>query len=123
MSRVQEALHLLASLSLADAAELAGHLQVTTDHLAIAVRLTHPANSLYRVYLTEVGEKKIQVIKLVREVTGMGLREAKYLVDAAPYKGNGTAQEVVANLTLDNANEVVKRFAEQGAVAAAVAMN
>ena len=38
----------------------------------------------FTVVLTEAGEKKIQVIKVVRELTGLGLKEAKDLVDGAP---------------------------------------
>jgi len=38
----------------------------------------------FDVVLTEVGEKKIQVIKAVREITGLGLKEAKDLVEGAP---------------------------------------
>lgn len=38
----------------------------------------------FNVVLAEVGEKKIQVIKVVRELTGLGLKEAKDLVDGAP---------------------------------------
>ena len=38
----------------------------------------------FTVMLTEAGEKKIQVIKVVRELTGLGLKEAKDLVDGAP---------------------------------------
>jgi large subunit ribosomal protein L7/L12 len=40
--------------------------------------------SEFNVILAEVGEKKIQVIKVVRELTGLGLKEAKDLVDGAP---------------------------------------
>ena len=38
----------------------------------------------FNVILTETGDKKIQVIKVVRELTGLGLKEAKDLVDGAP---------------------------------------
>jgi len=38
----------------------------------------------FDVILTAVGDKKIEVLKIVREVTGLGLKEAKDLVDAAP---------------------------------------
>src|ERR1051325_8983051 len=41
----------------------------------------------FNVILTEAGEKKIQVIKVVRELTGLGLKEAKDLVDGAPKAG------------------------------------
>jgi len=45
----------------------------------------------FDVVLTSAGEKKIQVIKVVREITGLGLKEAKDLVDGAP----GNVQEKV----------------------------
>ena len=43
-----------------------------------------PEQEDFSVVLTSCGEKKIQVIKVVREITGLGLKEAKDLVDAAP---------------------------------------
>jgi large subunit ribosomal protein L7/L12 len=58
--------------------------------------------------ITEVGDKKIQVIKVVRAVTGLGLKEAKALVDAIP----GAVKEGVAK---DEADDVVKQLEEAGA--------
>src|SRR3989454_4851019 len=43
-----------------------------------------PYTTLFRSVLTAAGEKKIQVIKVVRELTALGLKEAKDLVDGAP---------------------------------------
>jgi large subunit ribosomal protein L7/L12 len=62
----------------------------------------------FDVVLTEVGAKKINVIKSVREVTSLGLKEAKDLVDGAPK----TVKEAV---TKDEAEEIKKKFEEQGA--------
>ena len=62
----------------------------------------------FDVVLTEVGAKKINVIKAVREVTSLGLKEAKDLVDGAPK----TVKEAV---TKDEAEEIKKKFEEQGA--------
>ncbi len=45
---------------------------------------TKDEKTSFEVVLTAVGEKKIEVIKLARELTGLGLKEAKELVDAAP---------------------------------------
>ncbi|MDQ3698729.1 MAG: 50S ribosomal protein L7/L12 [Gemmatimonadota bacterium] len=59
--------------------------------------------------LKEVGAKKIQVIKVVRELTGLGLKEAKDLVDSSP-------QPVKAGVTKDEANAVKTKLEEQGAV-------
>jgi large subunit ribosomal protein L7/L12 len=62
----------------------------------------------FDVVITEVGDKKIQVIKVVRAVTGLGLKEAKALVDAIP----GAVKEGVAK---DEADDVVKQLEEAGA--------
>ena len=52
----------------------------------------------FSVILKEVGAKKIQVIKVVREITGLGLKEAKDLVEAAPkeVKGGATKDDAAA---------------------------
>jgi len=63
----------------------------------------------FNVILKEIGEKKINVIKAVREVTTLGLKEAKDLVDSAP----NTVKEGV---TKDEAEEIKKKFEEVGAV-------
>jgi len=62
----------------------------------------------FDVVLTEVGDKKINVIKVVREVTSLGLKEAKDLVDGAPK----TVKEGVSKA---EAEEIKKKFAEAGA--------
>ena len=58
--------------------------------------------------LTSVGDKKINVIKAVREVTSLGLKEAKDLVEGAP----ATIKEGVSK---DEAESIKKKFAEAGA--------
>ncbi|MFA6955316.1 MAG: 50S ribosomal protein L7/L12 [Thermoanaerobaculia bacterium] len=62
----------------------------------------------FTVVLTEVGEKKINVIKAVREVTSLGLKEAKDLVEGAP----GNIKEGVSK---DEAAKIKKVFEEAGA--------
>ena len=62
----------------------------------------------FNVILAEVGEKKIQVIKVVRELTGLGLKEAKDLVDGAPKP----VKEAVAKA---EAETIKKKLEEQGA--------
>jgi large subunit ribosomal protein L7/L12 len=62
----------------------------------------------FAVILSEVGEKKINVIKAVREVTSLGLKEAKDLVEAAP----ATVKEAVSK---DEAENIKKKFEEAGA--------
>ena len=63
----------------------------------------------FTVSLKEAGAKKIQVIKVVREITGLGLKEAKDLVDGAP-------QTVKAGVSKDEANSIRTKLEEQGAV-------
>ena len=62
----------------------------------------------FSVILKETGAKKIQVIKVVREITGLGLKEAKDLVDGAP-------QTVKAGVTKDEAAALKAKLEEQGA--------
>ena len=62
----------------------------------------------FTVMLTEAGEKKIQVIKVVRELTGLGLKEAKDLVDGAP-------KLVKEGVSKDEAASIKKKFEEVGA--------
>ena len=62
----------------------------------------------FTVVLTEVGEKKINVIKVVREVTSLGLKEAKDLVEAAP-------KPVKEAIPKDEAEAIKKKFEEVGA--------
>jgi large subunit ribosomal protein L7/L12 len=62
----------------------------------------------FTVMLTDVGDKKINVIKVVREVTSLGLKEAKDLVDGAP-------KAVKEGVSKAEAEEIKKKFAEAGA--------
>jgi len=62
----------------------------------------------FDVVLKEAGGKKIQVIKVVRELTGLGLKEAKDLVDGAP-------QTVKSGISKDEAAQVKAKLEEQGA--------
>jgi large subunit ribosomal protein L7/L12 len=62
----------------------------------------------FEVILKEVGPKKINVIKAVREVTSLGLKEAKAVVDSAP-------KAVKEGVTKDEAEEIKKKFEEVGA--------
>ena len=62
----------------------------------------------FAVILKEAGAKKIQVIKVVREITGLGLKEAKDLVDGAP-------QTVKSGVSKDDAAALKAKLEEQGA--------
>ena len=62
----------------------------------------------FNVELTEAGAEKIKVIKVVREITGLGLKEAKDLVEAAP-------KNVKEAVSKDEAEELKKKLEEVGA--------
>jgi large subunit ribosomal protein L7/L12 len=62
----------------------------------------------FNVILTAVGEKKINVIKVVREVTSLGLKEAKDLVEGAP-------KPIKEGVSKDEAESIRKKFDEVGA--------
>lgn len=63
----------------------------------------------FNVVLKEAGDQKIKVIKVVRDATGLGLKEAKELVDGAP-------KTVKENVSKDEAEELKAKFTEAGAV-------
>lgn len=62
----------------------------------------------FNVVLKEAGAEKIKVIKVVREITGLGLKEAKDLVDGAP-------KTVKENVSKDEAAQIEAKFKEVGA--------
>ena len=63
----------------------------------------------FDVVLTEAGDQKIKVIKVVRDATGLGLKEAKELVDGAP-------KTVKENVSKEEAEDLKAKFTEVGAV-------
>ena len=65
--------------------------------------------SSFNVVLKEAGANKIQVIKVVRDATGLGLKEAKDLVDGAP-------KTVKENVSKEEAEDLKAKFTEVGAV-------
>ena len=67
-----------------------------------------PEQEEFDVVLEGVGDKKIQVIKVIREITALGLKEAKALVDGAP----NTVKE---GITKDEADQIKAKLEEQGA--------
>lgn len=62
----------------------------------------------FDVELTEIGEQKVKVIKVIREITGLGLKEAKDLVESAPK----VVKEAVSK---EEAEELKKKIEDQGA--------
>ena len=69
---------------------------------------TEDVKSEYDVVLTSVGQQKINVIKIVRSITDLGLKEAKELVDSAP-------KAVKEGLSESDANEIKVQLEEAGA--------
>jgi large subunit ribosomal protein L7/L12 len=66
-----------------------------------------PEKEDFTVVLTNAGDKKIQVIKVVRELTGLGLKEAKDLVDGAP-------KPIKEGVPKDQAQDMKKKIEEAG---------
>jgi large subunit ribosomal protein L7/L12 len=85
------------------AAPAAGGAAAATDGAAAAEEQTE-----FSAVLTEVGPNKIPVIKVVRELTGLGLKEAKDLVDASP-------KPVKEGVAKDEADKIKAALEEQGA--------
>ncbi|MDH3444547.1 MAG: 50S ribosomal protein L7/L12 [Deltaproteobacteria bacterium] len=105
------------NMSLMDAAALVKELEEelgvsAAAPVAMAAMAAGPAaaeeQTEFNVVLAQAGEKKIQVIKVVRELTGLGLKEAKDLVDGAP-------KNVKEGVSKTEAEEVKKKLEEQGA--------
>jgi large subunit ribosomal protein L7/L12 len=86
------------------AAPAAGGAAAATDGAAAAAE----EQSEFSAVLAEVGPNKIPVIKVVRELTGLGLKEAKDLVDAAP-------KPVKEGIARDEADKIKSALEEQGA--------
>jgi large subunit ribosomal protein L7/L12 len=114
----------IAGLTLKQAVEVADYLKETYDIEPAAgggaVMMAGPAagageaaaeveeQTEFDVVLKAAGEKKIQVIKVVREATGLGLKEAKELVDGAP-------KPVKEGLPKEEADALAEKLKEQGA--------
>jgi large subunit ribosomal protein L7/L12 len=106
------------NMTLMDAAALVKELEEelgvsAAAPVAIAAAAPGPAAAAeekteFDVVLADAGEKKIQVIKVVRELTGLGLKEAKDLVDGAP-------KAVKEGIAKADAESVKKKLEEQGA--------
>lgn len=75
---------------------------------AVAAAAPAEEKTEFTVVLSEVGDKKINVIKAVREVTSLGLKEAKDLVEGAP-------QTIKEGVSKDEADKIKKVFEEAGA--------
>ena len=76
---------------------------------AVAAGAEEAEQTEFDVVLTGVGDKKIQVIKVVREITGLGLKEAKGLVDEAP-------KAIKEAVSKDEAEDIKNKIEEVGGV-------
>jgi large subunit ribosomal protein L7/L12 len=119
MADLQKLVEELSGLTLLEAAELTKMLEekwgVSAAAMAVAAApaagAAAPAaeeQTEFNVILTGAGEKKIQVIKVVRELTSLGLKEAKDLVEGAP-------KPVKEGVSKDEAVAVKKKLEEVGA--------
>jgi large subunit ribosomal protein L7/L12 len=121
MSKVEELLDAIGSLTVLEAAELKKAMEEKFGVSAaapVAVAAAMPGagggeaaveeKDEFDVVLSEVGSKKIQVIKALREVTSLGLKEAKEVVDGAP----STIKEAA---TKEEAEQIKAKLEEQGA--------
>jgi large subunit ribosomal protein L7/L12 len=115
MSDLNKIIEDLSKLTVVEAADLSKQLEekwgVTAAAPAAAAAAGAAAGeekSEFTVFLTAFGEKKINVIKEVRAITGLGLKEAKDLVEAAP-------KEVKAGVSKKDADEMKAKLEAAGA--------
>ena len=119
MSKVEEMLETIDSLTVVELSELVKGIEEKYGVSAVAAAApaagAAPAGAAaeekasFNVVLKEAGANKIQVIKVVRDATGLGLKEAKDLVDGAP-------KTIKENVAKEEAEELKAKFTEAGAV-------
>jgi large subunit ribosomal protein L7/L12 len=117
-----EILEAIGSMSVLDLSELITEMEEKFGVSAAAAAVAMPAagaaaggaaaeeKSEFDVHLTAAGAQKVNVIKAVREITGLGLKEAKDLVDGAP-------KVIKEGLAKADAEEAAKKLTEAGATA------
>jgi large subunit ribosomal protein L7/L12 len=118
MSKVQEVIDIVKGLTVLELSELVKALEeefgvsaaapVAAAAAPAAAAAVVEEQTEFDVILAAIGEKNINVIKVVREITGLGLKEAKDLVDAAP-------KPVKEKVTKEEANEIKAKLEEAGA--------
>ena len=117
MAKVDEILESIDSLTVVELADLVKKIEEKYGVSAAAVAAPAAGGaaagaaeekSSFNVVLKDAGAQKIQVIKVVRDATGLGLKEAKDLVDGAP-------KTIKENVAKDQAEELKKKFEEVGA--------
>ena len=117
MAKVDELLESIDSLTVVELADLVKKIEEKygVSAAAVAAPVAGAAagaaeeKSNFNVVLKDVGANKIQVIKVVRDVTGLGLKEAKDLVDGAP-------KTIKENVSKEEAEDLKAKFTEVGAV-------
>jgi len=117
MSKVQEVIDIVKNLTVLELSELVKALEEefgvsAAAPMAVAAAPAAPAEAAdeqteFDVILTSAGEKKINVIKVVRELTSLGLKEAKDLVDQAP-------NPIKEKISKEEANEIKAKIEEAG---------
>jgi large subunit ribosomal protein L7/L12 len=115
MSDLNKIIEDLSKLSVVEAAELSKQLEekwgvsaAVAPAPAAAGAAAGEEKSEFTIFLTSFGEKKINVIKEVRAITGLGLKEAKDLVESAP-------KEVKAGVAKKDADEMKAKLEAAGA--------
>ncbi len=121
MSKIEQLVEDLSGLTVLEAAELAKLLEdkwgvsaaapvamAAAPGAAAAAAAPAAEKTEFTVVLTDAGDKKINVIKEVRAITGLGLKEAKDLVEGAP-------KEVKADVSKDEAAKIKKQLEDAGA--------
>ena len=119
MSKIEKLVEDLSGLTVLEAADLAKMLEEKWGVSAaapVAAAAAGPAagaapaaeKTEFTVVLTDAGDKKINVIKEIRAITGLGLKEAKDLVEGAP-------KEVKADVNKDEAAKIKKQLEDAGA--------
>ena len=120
MSKVQEVIDIVKGLTVLELSELVKALEeefgvsaaapvaVAAAPAAGAAAPVEEEKTEFDVILTSAGDKKVNVIKVVREITGLGLKESKDLVDGAP-------KPVKEKVNKDEANDIKAKLEEAGA--------
>ena len=116
MAKIDELLETIDTLTVVELAELVKGIEEKYGVSAAAVAApvagaaagADEEKTSFNVVLKEAGANKIQVIKVVRDATGLGLKEAKDLVDGAP-------KTVKENVAKEEAEELKAKFEEVGA--------
>ncbi|MHA2609568.1 MAG: 50S ribosomal protein L7/L12 [bacterium JZ-2024 1] len=116
---IQELVEEIEKLKVSELVELVGILKERFGVSAVPVMGAAPApadtgvkqaeeKTKFTVVLVDGGEQKVQVVKLLKSITGLGLKEAKELVDNVP-------KPIKENISADEAEELKKKFEELGA--------